>query len=102
MRKCEDFIIFNIFFSFFSLGLHLWHMEVSRLGVKSELQLACLHNSHSNVGSELLSVTYTTAQQRWLFNPVREARDWTHIFMDTSWVQNLWATMGTMIILLIF
>ena len=27
------------FFSFFFLGLHTWHMEVSRLGVESELQL---------------------------------------------------------------
>ena len=39
----------NFFFFFFSVGLHLWHTEVPRLGVKSELQLAaCLCHSHSN------------------------------------------------------
>ena len=58
-----NFIVFqrNISFPFFKkiflfilflfkkifLGLHPWHMEVPRLGVKSE------HHSHSNVGSEL-------------------------------------------------
>ena len=36
-------------FAFCFLGLHLWHMEVPRLGVKSELHC----RSHSNVGSEL-------------------------------------------------
>ena len=30
---------FFFFFFFFFLGLHLWHTEVPRLGVKSELQL---------------------------------------------------------------
>ena len=32
-------ILFSFFFSFCFLGLHLQHMDVSRLGVKSELQL---------------------------------------------------------------
>ena len=31
--------VFSIFFLFFFLGPHLRHMEVSRLGVESELQL---------------------------------------------------------------
>ena len=34
---CNNFLFFP--FLFFSLGPHLWHMEVSRLGVQSELQL---------------------------------------------------------------
>ena len=29
----------NVYFIFCFLGLHLWHMEVPRLGVKLELQL---------------------------------------------------------------
>ena len=29
----------KIFFFFFFLGPHLWHMEVPRLGLESELQL---------------------------------------------------------------
>ena len=40
---------FFFFFLFFSLGLHLQHMEVPRLGVESELQL----------------LTYATATAMW-------------------------------------
>ena len=29
--------------------------------------------------------------------PVREARDWTHLFMDTSWIHYGWATTGTLL-----
>ena len=29
----------TFFFFFFFLGPHLWHMEVPKLGVKSEVQL---------------------------------------------------------------
>ena len=45
---------------FFFLGMHLWHMEVPRLGVESELQLlayrvravsATCTTAHSNTGS---------------------------------------------------
>ena len=46
------------FLSFF-LGPHLRHMEVPRLGVQLELQLP---------GSP-------QPQQRWILNPLREARD---------------------------
>ena len=35
------------------LGPHLQHMEVPRLGVKSELQPLAYTTAHSNVGSEL-------------------------------------------------
>ena len=31
--------LFFVLFSFCFLGLHLWYVEVPRLGVKSELQL---------------------------------------------------------------
>ena len=33
-----QWVLFNLF-NFFFLGPHLWHMEVPRLGVDSELQL---------------------------------------------------------------
>ena len=42
----------RIFFVFFFLGPHLQHMEVPRLGVKSELQLPA-YTTASNVGSKL-------------------------------------------------
>ena len=41
------------FFSFFVfLGPYLWHMEVPRLEVESELQLPGYNHSHSNTESE--------------------------------------------------
>ena len=35
------------------LGLHLWHMEVPRLGSRIRAIAAGLHHSHSHAGSEL-------------------------------------------------
>ena len=35
----KNWIVFLIFIYFFFLGPHLWHMEVTRLGVELELQL---------------------------------------------------------------
>ena len=39
------------FFFFFFLGPHLWHIEVARLGVESELKLPAYTTAHSNAGS---------------------------------------------------
>ena len=75
------------FFFFFLLGPHQWHMEVPRLGVQSEWQLqayttamwdlSCICNLHCSLW------------QRWILNPLSEARDQTCILMDTSWALNL-------------
>ena len=43
---------YNFFFVVVFLGLHLWYMEVPRLGVQSELQ---------QLGIRAASATYTTA-----------------------------------------
>ena len=71
---------------FFLLGPHLQHMEVPRLGSKSELQLpayaatramrdlSCIFSLH----------LHCTSWQSWIFNPLSKARDWIHILMDTS------------------
>ena len=42
---CLFFLVFCI------LGPHLQHMEVPRLGVKSELQMPAYATAHSNTGS---------------------------------------------------
>ena len=44
---------------------------------------ATLHHSHGN------------SRQRWILNPLRKARDWTPVLMDTSRVCYCWAIMGT-------
>ena len=45
---------FYFYLFFFFLGPYPWHVEVPRLGVKSETVAASLHHSHSNMGSEPL------------------------------------------------
>ena len=67
---------------FFFLGPHLRHMEVPRLGVKLELQLSAY---------TVAIATWDPSQgswQHWILNPTSEARDRTHILMDTSQVRN--------------
>ena len=58
---------------FFFLGLHLLHMEVPRLGVKSEIQLLAYA-----MAMPLLSCLYDlhhSSQQCWILNPLSEDRD---------------------------
>ena len=39
---CSLALVYSLYFIFCFLELHPWHMEVPRLGVKSELQLLAL------------------------------------------------------------
>ena len=76
--KCdlEDF--------FFPLGLHLWHVEVARLGVSSELQLPAYTTAIAMWDlSCICDLCYSSWQHR-IPNPLSEARDRTCILMDTS------------------
>ena len=58
-------------------------MKVPRLGVKSELQLQAYAQPQQQQ-IQATSETYTAAcGNARLPNPLREARDPTHIFMDT-------------------
>ena len=53
-------------------------------------------HSNSNAGSEpCLQPTPAMSAVSWILNPPREARDQTHILMDTSRVCYHWSTMGT-------
>jgi len=47
---------FFLFFFFVFLGLHLWHMEVPRLGVNSELQQLLAYTT----ATAMLDLSYTT------------------------------------------
>ena len=47
---------------------------------------ASLHHSHSNARSELICDLHHSSQQRWILNPLSEARDQTRILMDPSQV----------------
>ena len=80
--------LFLSFFFFVFLGPHPWHMEDTRLGVKSELQL-----QHRIWGT---SVTYTTAPGKagslthWAGLGIKPACSWILVRFFTCW-----ATMGT-------
>ena len=79
-------------FFFFFLGPHLWHMEVPRPGMKSELQLP----AYTTLWIRAASVTYVTAQDNvWILNPLSKARKRTHILTDASRIRFQEATMGT-------
>ena len=73
------------------LGPHLWHMEVPRLGVELELQLPAYATAIATETQDLSPVCdlHHSSQQRWILNPLSEARDGTRILMDTSQVLNL-------------
>ena len=47
--KSDNWFVFFCFFCF--LRPNLWHMEVPRLGVESELKLPAYTTAHSNAGS---------------------------------------------------
>ena len=95
----EEYILFLIhvvLFFFFSPGPHSWHTEVPRVGVKWDL---C--HCHSNAVSE--PHLRTTPQSTAMLDPrpLRKARDWTHILMDTSGVRFRCTTTGTPHVVLI-
>ena len=83
------------FFSFVFLGLHLLHMEVPRLGVKSEMQLPAYTTATAMPDPSCLCDLYHSSWQCRILNPLSEAKDWTCVLMDTNWLCYRWAMMGT-------
>ena len=71
-------------FILFFLGPHPQHMEVRRLGVKSELQLLACTTATTTPDPSHACDLHHSPQQRQILNPPNKARDQTCIFMDTS------------------
>ena len=69
---------------FFFLGPHLWHTEVPRLGVKSELWLLAYTTAMATQDPSCNYDLYHTSQQCQILNPLSKASYQTHILMDTS------------------
>ena len=67
----------------------------SRLGVKLELQLLSCATVTATQDPSCVFNLHCSSWQHWIHNPLIEARDLTHILMDTSQVPCLWATTGT-------
>ena len=64
-------------------------MEVPRLGVRLDLQLPAYTMAIAIWDLSLICDLYHSSQQRWILNPLSEAKDRTHMLMDTSRVLNL-------------
>ena len=82
--------------TFCFLGLHLWHLDVCRLKVESELQLPAYATATAMWDPSCICNLYHSSQQCQIPDPLKEARDQTHILMDTSQILFRWATMGTL------
>ena len=75
-QRCLSFIYNNLVnFFFFFLGLHLWHMEVSRLEVQLELQLLAYTTAIATRGPSCIFDLCCSLQQRRILNPLSKARD---------------------------
>ena len=91
-------IYYFILFYFCFLGLHLWHMEVPRLGVESEQQLPAYTTAIATLDPSRICDLHHSSQQHRFLNPLSRAKDWTHVHMDTSRVCFCWSTTGTPIL----
>ena len=76
-------------------------MEVPSLGVKSELQLPAYATATATWDWSHICNLLHSSWQRWILNPLIEARDVTCILMEISRVHYRWATTGTPRLLLL-
>ena len=76
------------FFFFFFLGPYPWQMEFPRLGVELELQLLAYTTAMAMWDPSHICNLHHSSWQDWNLNPLREARDWTCILMNTSLSHN--------------
>ena len=79
----------------FSLGPHPQHMEVPRLEVESELYPPAYTTATAAQDPSCICHLYHSSGQCWILNPLSEARDPTHILMNTSGVRYHCAMTGT-------
>ena len=63
-------------------------MEVSGIGAESELQLLASTTATATADLSCICNLHHSMWQCWILNPLSEARDRTHILMDTRQVLN--------------
>ena len=70
----------------FYLGLHLWHMDIRRLGVELELHQPTPTTAIATATRDLSHICdlHHSSQQHLILNPLSEARDRTCSLVDTS------------------
>ena len=85
--------MYYLFIYFVYLGLHPWHMEVSRLGVELEQQLLAYTTATASPDLSCICDLHHSSWQCRILNPLSEARNW--VFMDASQIRFHWAMTGT-------
>ena len=68
------------------LGPHPRHMEVPKLGVESELWPPAYTTGTATRNPSCACDLHHGSWQGQILNPLSEARDRTHVLMDTSWL----------------
>ena len=82
-----------MFFVF--LGPHPRHMEVPRLGVESAVWLPAYITATAMLEPRRVCDLHHSSWQRWILNPLSDARDQTCILMDVSQIHFCCTMMGT-------
>ena len=78
---------FDLFFLFVFLRRHPRHMDVSRLGVESELQMLAYITATARPDPSRICNLHHSSWQCQILNPLSKARDRTCILMNTSRVR---------------
>ena len=93
--KCSSAFMPLLFIYLFCLvGLRLWHVEVHRLGIESELQLPAYTTATATPDLSRVCNLHHSSWQCQILNPLSKARDRTFILMDSCWVCYHWAMLG--------
>ena len=92
------FVICKFFFFFAFLGPYLQHMELPRLGVKSELQPPATAITTAVPDPSWVCELHHSSRQHWIVNPLKRVRDQTHILIYSSQILYHWATIRTPVI----
>ena len=86
----------SILFIYFCFkGSHLWHREVTRLGVELVLLLLAYTTARATPDLRHGCNLHHSSQQHWILNPLSEAGEQTCIPMDTSLISFRCAAIGT-------
>ena len=86
--------MYHIFFFCF-LGPRPQHMEVPRLGVKSELLLPAYTRAIATQDPSCVCSLHHSSWQQWILNPLSKVRDRTPNLMVPSWIHFHCSTTGT-------
>ena len=91
LGKVDSFVLF--LFLFFKASPAAYRSTQAK--AESELQLSAYATATAVQVLSCICGLHHSSQQCQILQPLSKARDWTHIFIDTSQVRYFWAMMGT-------